>query len=179
MCSFELNGFSHAEPIHTTLSQCKGSSYHLILPETDQIGASALMLTGIEKSLIIFKQSRMLRTSLKKMVHFIQIGMQDGNKNVSTRYLRVFMSYNLHFCTAIWKFIFYYSMVNSWGNAPIDFATGPFNYPSKVLIYPYYSVQMKNLQCPAICTRCGPLNKVKGQRRTWIDLGYILHNEYN
>ncbi len=63
-------------------------------------------------------------TSLKKMVHFIQIRMQDGNENVSTINLRVFMSYIIHFCAEIRKIIFYYTLVDRWGNASIDLATG-------------------------------------------------------
>ncbi len=34
------------------------------------------------------------------------------------------MSYMIHFCAVIRKTIFYYSLVSSWGNATIVFATG-------------------------------------------------------
>ncbi len=50
--------------------------------------------------------------------------MQDGNKKVSAINLRVFMSCIMHFYAEIRKIIFYYSLVDSWGNATIDFATG-------------------------------------------------------
>ncbi len=66
----------------------------------------------------------MLRTSLHKMVHFILIGMQNGNKTIDIIYLRVFITHIEHFYVEINKTNFYSLLVDSWGNSIIDFATG-------------------------------------------------------
>ena len=58
------------------------------------------------------------------MVHFIQIEMQDANKDISTIYLGVFVTNIIHFCVEIKKINFYHFLVDSWGNPIIDFATG-------------------------------------------------------